>query len=135
MVILTKFFYGKDALKDFIQWLLEQSHCTMIAHNFGEYDSYFVLKGLTDEGICPVIIPRGGRILSLSLPGREIKFLDSYLFVPLPLRKLPDCFGIPTQKKGGFPHLMKRPEFQDYNGSMPPMHLWNPKQMSLKQRI
>ena len=106
----------------------------MIACNFGGYNSYFVLKGLTDEGICPVIIPRGRRILLLSLPRREIKFLDIYLFVPLPLQKLPDCFGIPNHQKGDFLHLMNRPEYQDYHGSMPPMHLWNPKQMSSKQR-
>ena len=94
----------KDALKDFIRWSSEQSHCTMITHNFVGYGSCFVLKGLTHEGICHVIIPRGGRILLLSLSGKEIKFLDSYLFVPL--RKLPGCYGIPNQKKGDFPHLM-----------------------------
>ena len=67
-----KVFYGKSALKDFIAWLLEHKHCIFIAHNFSGYDSYFILRGLVDEGICPSITLRGGKILSLSLPGRKV---------------------------------------------------------------
>ena len=60
-----KIFYGKSALQDFIAWLLEQKNCTFIAHNFSGYNSYFILRGLVDEGICPSITPRGSKILSL----------------------------------------------------------------------
>ena len=81
-------FYGPSALCDFMAWTLQKQRATFIAHNFGGYDIYFILNGLVDEGICPKIIPRGGKMLSLSIPGNKSKFLDSWLFVPLALRKL-----------------------------------------------
>ena len=73
-----------------------------------------------DEGICLSITPRGGKILSLGLPGRKLKFIDSFLFLPLALQKLPACFGIENLKKGDFPHQMNKESYFDYDGEMPP---------------
>ena len=69
-------FYGDTALKEFTDWYLTKAnYAIFIAHNFNAYDAFFVLKGLTDEGICPKIVPRGGKILSLSVPGKKDKNL------------------------------------------------------------
>ena len=78
------------------------------------------------------ITPRGGQILCLQIKSLMIKFIDSFVFVPLGLRKFPDCFGILDEKKGNFPHLMNKIEYKD--GPMPPQELWQPQQMTEAQR-
>lgn len=97
-----------------------------MAHNLSGYDGYFILQGLVKEGICPKIIPRGGKVLLLSIPGKKIKFIDSLLFVPIALRKLPGCFGMSKEllRKGDFPHRMNCEQYMNYEGSMPPKELW-----------
>ena len=67
-------FYSPSALCDVTAWMLQKEQATFIAHNFGGYDSYFILNGLVDESICPKIIPRGGKILSLSISGKKLNF-------------------------------------------------------------
>ena len=64
-------FYGDTAVAEFVEWMLELKHVIFIAHNFSGYDGYFIMKGLVDKGICPSIIPRGGKILSLQIKSKE----------------------------------------------------------------
>ena len=38
------------------------------------------------------------------------RFIDSYLFIPVPLASFPTTFGLAELKKGHFPHLLSSPE-------------------------
>ena len=46
-------FQGDTTQKDFCEWLFTDDHigCTVMAHNFQGYDSYFVLQYLREQGV------------------------------------------------------------------------------------
>ena len=64
-------------LKNFTE-KVKVKNALFMAHNLSGYDAYFVIQGFTDEGICPVITLRGGKVLALDIPGNKLKFIDSY---------------------------------------------------------
>ena len=72
--------------------------------------------------------------MSLQIKSNDLKFIYSLLFVPLALRKLPQCFGITNTKKGDFRHAMNCKEYQDYNGPMPPKEMRKSNRMSDEER-
>ena len=57
-------FQGNTTQKDFCKWLFTDDHigCTVMAHNFQGYDSYFVLQCLREQGVKYDVIMRGGKI-------------------------------------------------------------------------
>ena len=71
-------FQGEDTVKGFCQWLLTPQHkgCIVIAHNFQGYDGYFIAKFLNENAIHYEIIYRGAKILSMTIPMFNIKFID-----------------------------------------------------------
>ncbi|GBN58860.1 hypothetical protein AVEN_64698-1 [Araneus ventricosus] len=48
-----------------------------------------------------------------------INIMDSMSFLPMPLSKLPNCFGLSELKKEYFPHLFNVRENQNYVGPLP----------------
>ena len=70
-------FQGKDTVKEFCQWLLTPEHkgCIVVAHNFQGYDGYFITKFLNENAIHYEIIYRGAKILSMTIPMFNIKFM------------------------------------------------------------
>ena len=87
-------------------------HLTFIAHNFQAYDGYFILQHLYKNGIVPEVITHGAKILSLTVPQLNIKFIDLLSFIPMRLVNFPKTFGI-------FPHFFNRAENQDYKETLP----------------
>ena len=77
-------FQGDTTQKDFCEWLFTDEHigCTVMAHNFQGYDSYFILQYLREQGVMYEVIMRGGNTLSLEVPMFSIKFIDSLNFIP-----------------------------------------------------
>lgn len=57
--------------------------------------------------------------------------------MPLPLKKLPETYGLDTTmvKKGDFPHLINTDDYANYEGKMPPQDLWHPECMSAEHRV
>ena len=80
-------FYGDTTEEDFCEWLFTHEHigCTVMAHNFQGYDSYFILQYLRNQGVKYDVIMRGGKPLSLKVPMFDIKFIDSLNFIPMRL--------------------------------------------------
>ena len=60
-------FQGDKTRNDFCEWLFTDEHvnCTVMAHNFQGYDSYFILQYLRDNGVKCDVIMRGAKVLSL----------------------------------------------------------------------
>ena len=114
-------FQGKDTVKKFCEWLLTKEHqdCIVVAHNFQEYDGYFIAKYLIQNAIKYEFILRGAKILSMTIPMFNIKFIDSLNFIPMSLAKFPKTFGQDELCKGYFPHLFNKEENQNYVGPIP----------------
>ena len=114
-------FRGKDTVKKFCEWLLTKEHqdCIVVAHNFQGYDGYFIQNYLNKNAIKYEVILRGAKILSMTIPMFNIKFIDSLNFIPMSLAKFPKTFGQNELCKGYFPHLFNKEENQDYVGPIP----------------
>ena len=114
-------FKGKDTVKQFCEWLLTKEHqdCIVVAHNFQGYDGYFIIKYLVQNAIKYEHILRGAKILSMTIPMFNIKFIDSLNFIPMSLAKFPKTFGQDELCKGYFPHLFNKEENWNYVGPIP----------------
>ena len=126
-------FKGDKTLDEFCEWLFTTEHtwCTVMAHNFQGYDSYFILQYLREQGIKYNVIMRGAKVLSLTV---DMLFIDSLNFFPMRLANLPKTFGIEELEKGHFPHLFNKKENENYVGPIPPAPYYNPNGMNPKDR-
>ncbi|XP_072030691.1 uncharacterized protein [Amphiura filiformis] len=95
-----------------------------------EYDGYFILQFLYDNGVKPDIIMNGAKIMSIFVPGLGITFKDSLNFFPMALSKLPKSFGVQELCKGYFPHLFNTKENGHYVGEIPAAEFFDPEGMS-----
>ena len=127
-----KVFLGSNTKDEFCEWLFaqENANTTFIAHNFQAYDGYFILQHLYKNGIVPEVITRGAKILSLTVPQLNIKFIDSLCFIPMRLASFPKTFGVTELEKGFFPHFFNRAENQDYVGPLPDAMYYDPEGMN-----
>ena len=120
-------FKGKDTVKQFCEWLLTKEHqnCIVVAHNFQGYDGYFIIKYLIQNAIKYEFILRGAKVLSMTIPMFNIKFIDSLNFIPMSLAKFPKTFGQDELCKGYFPHLFNKEENWNYVGPIPCQNDYN----------
>ena len=127
-------FQGKNTNVDFCKWLFTKEHkdCIVVAHNFQGYDGYFIQNFLNENGVKYEVILRGAKILSMTIPMFNIKFIDSLNFIPMSLAKFPQTFGMSELCKGYFPHLFNREE--NYVGPIPPEPYYTPNSMKPKVR-
>jgi hypothetical protein len=63
----------------------------------------------------------------------HLTFLDSLSFIPLPLRKLPEAFGL-ASRKSFYPHYFNTKEKMDYVGEMPDISYYGVDQMGESER-
>ena len=114
-------FKGKNTNEEFCKWLFSKEHqgCIVVAHNFQGYDGYFIQNFLNKNGVKYDIILRGAKILSMTIPMFNIKFIDSLNFIPMSLAKFPQTFGMEELCKGYFPHLFNKKENEHYIGPIP----------------
>ena len=115
-------FQGKNAVKDFCNWLLTPQHeeCIVMAHNFQGYDSYPIIKFLNENAIRYAVLYNGAKCVTLTTEKPfKIKFIDSLNFIPMALAKFPKTFAQPELCKGYFPHFFNKDENQDYEGPIP----------------
>jgi len=94
-----------DAVGDLLSYLCEPrpwcNKVVAIAHNAKTFDSQFILKRPIFMKWNPQIILSGLKIISIKM--QHIQFLDSISYLPMPLRKLPEAFGL-SAKKSWLPH-------------------------------
>ena len=129
-------FEGSDTTKKFCEWLLSKEHqgCIVVAHNFQGYDGYFIQDFLNKNAIKYEVILRGAKILSMTIPMFNIKFIDSLNFIPMSLSQFPKTFGKTELCKGYFPHLFNKEENQTYVGPIPPVPYYSPNTMKPEAR-
>lgn len=158
-IIGSHTFDGDDCIDKFCDWLLLQpfeskkkqkkskstrespsdlphnanyQSTTVIAHNQKGYDARFILAWCQKRSFLPSnLIRSGSKIQYMFFKAGSIKFIDSLNFFLEPLRNLSKSYGIKTLK-GYFPHKMNTPEYQDYEGPMPPEEFYEPGSMNPK---
>ena len=131
-----KLFQGKNTTVDFCKWLFTKDHqdCIVVAHNFQGYDGYFIQNYLNKNAVMYKLLLRGAKIISLTVPMFNIKFIDSLNFIPMSLAKFPKTFGMSELCKGYFPHLFNKEENQNYVGPIPPEADYSPNTMKPEVR-
>ena len=129
-------FQGSNTIKDFCEWLFTKEHqdCIVVAHNLQGYDGYFIQNYLNENAVKYEIILRGAKILSMTVPMFNMKFIDSLNFIPMSLAKFPKTFGMTELCKGYFPHLFNKEENQNYVGPIPPQPYYSPNTMKPETR-
>ena len=129
-------FEGSDTVRKFCEWLFSKEHqgCIVVAHNFQGYDGYFIQDFLNKNAIKYEVILRGAKILSMTIPMFDMKFIDSLNFIPMSLSKFPKTFGKTELCKGYFPHLFNKEENQSYVGPIPPVPYYSPNTMKPEAR-
>ena len=125
-------FEGDNTRNEFCEWLFTKEHagCTVMAHNFQGYDSYFILQYPRENGVKYDVIMRGAKVLTLSVSMFKIRFIVSLSFIPMKLADFPKTFGLDELAKGYFPHLFNKKENEYYIGPLPPSPYYNPDGMS-----
>jgi hypothetical protein len=117
----------KELVNNFMNQLLNRysksKRLNIYAHNLGGFDGIFLMKHLIEIGKVVPLIPNG-RLISIeftSSTGLKILFKDSYLMLPMSLRKLCLAFNI-IEVKSYFPYL-----FNDifYKGVLPLISYWS----------
>jgi len=128
---------GKNSLGDFINWCLDKSKTTFIAHNGKSYDTwlihYYILKNLNKRP--EKIILAGQKIMFMKF--KSNCFIDSLNHFACPLDAIPKTFGLDTSKfkKGFYPYVFNTIENWDYVGEMPDKKYFNPNGMKPDKRI
>lgn len=98
------------------------------------FDGQFLVGWLLEQGVAPEVIPNGSMLMTIRHNSLGLRVIDSLNFLPMPLSKLPGCFGFTELKKGYFPHLFNTAENQTYIGPLPEPHYYSPDSMSVSAR-
>jgi hypothetical protein len=122
---------GKDSLSLFCKDLMARFRgYTCLAHNLKGFDGVFILKTFLENNIIPQVICKGQKLLEIRVTQTDLRFIDSFNFLPMGLAKLPEAFGLDCGSKGFFPHFFNRPENQNYVGPYPEPKYYGVSQMS-----
>ena len=129
-------FKGPNTRDDFCNWLFTEEHegVRCIAHNLKAYDGYFILQYLYNQIILPELLLNGTKIMSITVPSLNIKFIDSLNFIPMALACFPKTFGLNELKKGWFPHHFNTSANQSYVGKIPDKKFYDPNGMNEASR-
>jgi len=79
----------------------------------------------------PELIVNGLKIMCMKM--EHLVFLDSVYFLPFPLRKLPEAFGL-TASKSWYPHYFITEENLEYVGPFPDVSYYGSDEMSEGER-
>ena len=126
-------FPGEHCIRDFLEWLdtltnNDTRQVNVLAHNFQEYDGYFVIHQYYSDNRIVEQFRNGCKLLQVQHD--RIRFIDSLSFFQMPLSAFPKTFGLTELKKGYFPHKFNRSEHQTYVDIIPALDYYMPETMS-----
>jgi hypothetical protein len=103
-----------------------------VAHNSKAYDLHFVLNRLVQMKMMPdLLIMNGQKIMCMRV--ENVTWLDSLKYLAMPLRKLPEAFGL-TVQKSRYPHLFNTAEHTNYVGPAPDVSYYGVDEMREAER-
>ena len=120
---VDKSFSGERSLLDFLDLLITHKRefrgYTVIAHNFRGFDGILLLRNMLERNVIPNCILKGQKIMTMNISGCNLRFVDSFNFLPMALAKLPAAFGLNVGEKGYFPHFFNVKGHENYKGPLP----------------
>ena len=102
-----------------------------IAHNAGGFDLQFILNRAVLLRWRPELLMNGVKIISMKV--HHIQLIDSVLFLPMPLLKLPGAFGL-SVSTAWYPHHFNKKENLNYVGSIPDVEYFGTDAMGESER-
>ena len=111
---LEHVFFGYDCVADVCAPVFEDEARVreqewFIAHFGSGFDFLPILQWLyKQQRFLPKILLRGNKVISMRVGNR--RFIDSYLFIPIPLANFTKTFGPKELRRGFFPHCLTSPE-------------------------
>ncbi|EFO95708.1 hypothetical protein CRE_13943 [Caenorhabditis remanei] len=136
------YFEHVDPLEDFTEFLLytkKLDGAYIIAHNGGRYDHNFVLSTMVKIfGIIPDYVSNGTSLIMADITKtmwrtqehNNLKFRDSFRFIPMALSKMPKTFGITELKKGYYPYYFNHKDnYGKILDRLPAKHFYDPEHM------
>ena len=89
-----------NVMGQFINYLQSFKKCEilLVAHNAKSFDAVFVLQEIIARRLKPELILQGAKIICMTVG--SWKFIDSLMFLPMPLSAMPKSFGLTELKKG-----------------------------------
>jgi len=134
--------YGKrkhsfwdDPIGDLLSYLCEPrpwvSKVVAITHNAKAFDSLFILNRAIQMKWKPELILNGLKIVCMKI---EHMFIDSVSYLPMPLRKVPEAFGLDTTKSW-YPHYFYKKTNLDYVGPIPDVSYFGVDVVSVFERM
>lgn len=114
---------GPDCIQSFGDWLFNprNKNAIGVCHNLSTYDGYFLMSYLVKKGTPPKMVFNGNKLITARDALSGVRLIDSLLFIPLPLRKMPETFGLDRlMKKGYFAHFYSTMNNLHYIGNVWP---------------
>ncbi|XP_026287130.2 uncharacterized protein LOC113212583 [Frankliniella occidentalis] len=97
---------------DYLQSFGPKTKILLVAHNAKAFDAMFALQEVIKRRLKNELILQGAKILCMKVGTWE--FIDSLMFLPMPLSAMPKSFGLNELKKGYWPFLANKPEYYQY---------------------
>jgi hypothetical protein len=128
--------FWTDPVGDLISYAFKSSpwadRVVAVAHNAKAFDLLFVLNRLVRMKLLPgLLILNGVKIMCLKF--ENFTWLDSLNYLAMLLRKLPEAFGL-TSQKSWYPHLFNTSEKMNYVGPAPDLSYYDVDQMHESER-
>ena len=101
---------------DYLQSFQGKYEILLVAHNARSFDGIFALQEVIARKMKPQLILQGAKIICMKVG--SWKFIDSLMFLTMPLSAMPKSFGLSELKKGYWPFLANKPEYYNYEGPM-----------------
>ncbi|KAK3926595.1 putative DNA polymerase [Frankliniella fusca] len=101
---------------DYLQSFKAKTKILLAAHNSRSFDGVFMVQEVVRRKLKCEITLQGAKILCMEVA--NWKFIDSLMFLPMPLSAMPKSFGLTELKKGYWPYLANKPEYYTYEGPL-----------------
>ncbi|KAJ1523119.1 hypothetical protein ONE63_001012 [Megalurothrips usitatus] len=115
---------------DYLQSFPAKTEILLLAHNAKSFDGIFVLQEVLARKLKPELVLQGDKIICMKVG--NWKFIDSLMFLTMPLSALPKSFSLTELKKGYWPFLANKPENYTYEGPLLDRDLYCPSGMRAK---
>ena len=102
-----------------------------IAHKAKAFDSLFILNRAIQINWKTELILNGLKIVSMKI--EHLFFIDRIPYLPMPLHKLPEAFGLSTTKSL-YPHFFNKNTNLDYVGHIPDVSYFGFDEMGISER-
>ena len=132
-----KVFKGHDTLEQFCDYVFHKTHrgYYLISHIGLKYNNVFMIDYLIQNQMNPKLLYAGAKVMKFKEQKFNITALDSLLFIPMPLSKLPKTFALQElTEKGYYPHWFNTMANFNYVGPIPDKKDLGYDQMSVEKR-